>query len=107
MIDPGALRTRIELFRPSLSDDDIGGASIDLVSAGAAWARLEAAATAGGGAYDGAVARSGYSVEIRMRRDVRPGWRLVCAGRTLRVTALADADAAGVMLRLSCEEEFL
>lgn len=107
MTDPGALRARVELIAPSRDENEIGGADIDFVSVGVVWARIAAAGAGSGNGYGGSVSRAAYDIDIRMRRDVRPGWRLVWEERALRVVGIVDADAAGVMLRLSCEEEFL
>ena len=41
--------------------------------------------------------------ELRLRRDVRPGWRVALGDRRFRIVALRDGDDA--RLFLNCEEE--
>lgn len=101
------LRARITLLQPTPTGDDVGGQSVEFTAAGSVWARISASGAAGLSVYDGEGARTGYRVEIRMRRDVRPGWRLAWGERALRISSIADADAEGALLTLSCEEEML
>lgn len=101
------LRARVTLLRPEPTGDDIGGQIVEFVSAGEVWARVGASGTSGGAIYDGAGARTGYRVEIRMRRDVKPTWRVAWGERALRVNSIADSDADGAFLILNCEEEML
>lgn len=82
----GDLRVRITLERP----ESVGGV-ISFVDAGGAWAALE----------DGPRPR----FSIRMRRDVRAGWRVAWDARRYRIVATLDADARGARLDLICEEE--
>jgi SPP1 family predicted phage head-tail adaptor len=101
------LRARVTLLRPEPTGDDIGGQVVEFVSAGEAWARISASGASGIAVYDGAGARTGYRVEIRMRRDVKPTWRVEWGERALRINSISDADAAGAFLVLNCEEEML
>lgn len=81
------LRRQLRLERP----ESIGGVLVFTDVAGA-WAAL---------AEEGARAR----FTIRMRRDVRAGWRVVMDQRRFRVVAALDADDRGARLDLICEEE--
>lgn len=101
------LRARVTLLRPEPIGDDIGGQIAEFVSAGDVWARISASGAGGLAVYDGAAARTGYRIEIRMRRDVRPAWRVAWGERALRIVSIADADAEGAFLVLNCEEEML
>lgn len=86
------LRARVTLERPAASPGEIGGGARGWEFAGAAWARVEPLV-------------GKWRVEIRMRRDVAPGWRLALADRFLRVCAIVDADDIGAFLYLDCEED--
>lgn len=101
------LRARITLLRPAPTGDDIGGQIVEFVSAGDVWARVSASSAGDTAIYDGEGARTNYRVEIRMRRDVKPDWRVAWGERALRIASIADADAQGALLILSCEEEML
>jgi head-tail adaptor len=57
--------------------------------------------------YDGEAARAGYRVEIRMRADVRSGWRIAWGERALRIVSTINPDAGDAVLILNCEEETL
>lgn len=78
------LSVRIALQRP-----EIVGGVVSFVDAGGAWAALDDAE------------RPRFS--IRMRRDVRAGWRVAWDQRRFRIAAALDAD--GARLDLICEEE--
>ncbi len=101
------LRARITLLRPESTGDNIGGATVEYVSAGEVWAGISASGASGVAVYDGSAARAGYRAEIRMRRDVRPDWRVAWGERALRIASIADADPRGEILILNCEEEML
>jgi SPP1 family predicted phage head-tail adaptor len=103
----GAMRARVALLRPEATEDDIGGSAKQFVSAGDVWAEIESGGAAGGEDYEDASARASYRLAIRMRRDVRPGWRVALSGRAFAIRAIADADRFGAILHLVCEEEFL
>jgi SPP1 family predicted phage head-tail adaptor len=107
MTTSGALRARVTLLRPETTEDDIGGVTKQFVSAGDVWAEVDSDGAAGGEDYEDASARASYRLAIRMRRDVRPGWRVALGDRAFAVRAIADADRFGAILHLFCEEEFL
>lgn len=99
----GALRERVELERPVLTGDELGGASASWTAAGAVWCAIEARDTSEAAASDGVSARTSFVVSIRRREDVRADWRLHWRGRTLNVAGVLD-DGSPVM-RLLCVEE--
>lgn len=87
----GALRTRIRLEKPA-PDPDSGVAWADV---GAIWTRMT---------KDAEGPRS-IRVELRMRRDVRAGWRVALGDRRFRIIHIRDGDDRGARLFLDCEEE--
>lgn len=89
------MRVRVRLARPVVGAD--AGVAL-FEDAGGAWAEMVAV-----GAAD---LRTRYTLLIRMRRDVAPGWRVVLADRRLRVTAIADHDPRATRLRIECEHDF-
>ena len=88
----GALRLRVGLERPVVS---VGGAVV-WEAAGGAWARVTPAV-----AGEPALCR----LELRARRDVRPGWRVALGDRRLRISNVRAADDRGARLIIDCREE--
>jgi SPP1 family predicted phage head-tail adaptor len=103
----GDLRVRIRLERPERSADAMGGAAVTFVDAGGAWAAMTPLGAGEEDAFDRVRASARYRFALRMRRDVRPGWRVGLGERRLRILAVGDADDRGARLALLCEEEFL
>lgn len=82
----GALRARIRLERPAPDPDD-GMVAWEEVAT--VWAAI---------AFTDIV-----RFELRLRRDVRSGWRVALGDRRFRIVALRDG--ADARLLLDCEEE--
>ncbi|MDX2235061.1 MAG: head-tail adaptor protein [Hyphomonadaceae bacterium] len=85
----GQLRHRIQLERPGALSDLTGGEP-PYVAAGGAWAAVVAVA-----AED---VRTRYTLVMRRRRDIRPGWRIMLGDRRLRVTAVSESHAGARLL---------
>lgn len=92
-----ALRARIMLQRPTLAPDDLGAGAPSYADVALVWARIDPLGVDG--------ARVSQRVEIRTRRDVRPGWRIRRGAQRFVVRAVIDADALGARLHLYCEED--
>jgi SPP1 family predicted phage head-tail adaptor len=103
----GALRWRIELQQPTLTPDDIGGGARGFATVATVWAQVRALSHQPLAFAEGLGAASLYRCEIRMRRDVRAGWRVRRGARAFRVLSIADADEKGARLILTLEEELL
>jgi SPP1 family predicted phage head-tail adaptor len=101
----GALKRRVTLQRPDRAEDAGGGAAVIWTDVATAWARVTTAAAGEGEAADALTARVAYTVGLRWREDVRPGWRVVFRGKALRVRAAVDRDLDGRFIVLQCEEE--
>jgi SPP1 family predicted phage head-tail adaptor len=93
----GTLRARVTLERPTLAPDELGGERRAFDAVAHIWARLEPIGAGG--------VRVSWRIAIRTRRDVRPGWRVACAGRRYVVRAVVDADETATRVHLYCEED--
>lgn len=89
------LRERVMLQRPTLAPDDLGAGAPGFGDVAALWAELT---PMGADATPGA-----WRIALRLRRDVRPGWRVTRGARRFSVRAVVEADAD--LIHLYCQEE--
>lgn len=89
------LRERITLQRPTLAPDDLGAGAPGFSDVAALWGQLT---PMGDDATPGA-----WRIALRLRRDVRPGWRVSSGARRFSVRAVVEADAD--LIHLYCQEE--
>jgi SPP1 family predicted phage head-tail adaptor len=101
----GALKRRVRLDRPDRTGDAGGGAAVVWTPVATVWARVASSPAGESESADDLASRVRHEVELRWRSDVRPGWRVVLGGKTLRVRAVVDPDQGRRLLVLECEEE--
>lgn len=92
----GALRERVTLERPDPARDTLGGAVGGWLWQGAAWAAVSPASPGPPGEAGARAAMPRWTVTLRTRGDVMPGWRILWRARSLVVRAIAD-DGSGRM----------
>jgi SPP1 family predicted phage head-tail adaptor len=100
----GALGDRVQIKRRDMSIDDEGGAIVTFVPIATVWARVRALSARQAQAGDGRVASISHSVVLRYRADIKPGDRLVFAGRDLDVVGAADLNGRRAYLSCTCSE---
>lgn len=91
------LRDRITLQRPTLAPDDLGAGRPGFADVATVWAQALQ--------IDADEPRGAWRIAIRLRRDVRPGWRVRCGDRALCIRAVAEAGAD--LIHLHCQEDVL
>ena len=101
----GALKARVTLLQPQRVADEIGGAAIAWMDAGAVWAEIAAGGASQGADYDTAPSVTSFTVRVNRRADVRAGWRVQWGARLLRITGVRDDG--GARIELICVEEIL
>lgn len=101
----GALRHRVSLLEPVRTPDGGGGASIAYQQVGEVWAEVMTARPKETERTDALISLKSLTIRVRWRADVVPGWRVIHAGRTLRVTGVRDPDGDRRWLLISTEDE--
>jgi head-tail adaptor len=95
MIDPGKLKTRLQVQAPAETDDGQGGVTRSYTTLTTAWAQVTPVSSRGSGA-DLQADAEGATVKVRIL--LRSNFvltlqhRLVDAARIFRITAIRDAD---------------
>jgi head-tail adaptor len=95
MIDPGKLKTRLQVQAPVETDDGQGGVVRSYATQATAWAQVTPLAARGGGSdveagAAGAVAR--YRILLRSNFVLTLQHRLVDGARIFRISGIRDAD---------------
>jgi len=94
MIDPGKLKTRLQVQAPVETDDGQGGVARSYTTT-TAWAQVTPIATRGGGAgveADAGGATVKYRILLRSNFVLTLQHRLVDGARIYRISAIRDAD---------------
>ncbi len=101
----GNLRTRLGVYVPQTTPDELGGVQRTWVLYGQVWAHIKPN-TASERAENGRAAIiKTYRITIRWQRDFPERARLLWDERTLRVLTASDPDNRSERLHLICEEE--
>jgi head-tail adaptor len=95
MIDPGRLKTRLQVQAPVETDDGQGGVVRSYATLTTAWAQVTPFSARGGGAgveadAEGAVAR--YRILLRSNFVLTLQHRLADGARIYRISGIRDAD---------------
>jgi head-tail adaptor len=95
MIDPGRLKTRLEIQAPVETDDGQGGVTRSFATLTTAWAQVTPFFARGAGAdlqadAEGATAK--YRIFLRSNFVLTLQHRLVDGARIYRIAAIRDAD---------------
>src|SRR3954463_2519475 len=96
MIDPGRLKTRLQVQAPVETDDGQGGVTRSYTTLTTAWAQVTPIASRGGGAdveADAEGATVKYRILLRSNFVLPLQPRLVAGARIYRISAIRDADA--------------
>jgi head-tail adaptor len=95
MIDPGKLKTRLQIQAPVETDDGQGGVARSYTTLTTAWAQLTPFSARGGGANvqaDAEGATVKYRIILRSNFVLTLQHRLVDGTRIFRIAAIRDAD---------------
>src|ERR1700710_3030430 len=95
MIDPGRLKTRLQIQAPVETDDGQGGVARSFATLTTAWAEVTPQAARGSGAdvqagAEGATVK--YRILLRSNFILTLQHRLLDGARIYRITAIRDAD---------------
>jgi head-tail adaptor len=95
MIDPGKLKTRLQVQAPAETDDGQGGVTRSYTTLTTAWAQVTPFSTRGTGAdvqADAEGATVKYRILLRSNFILTLQHRLVDGARIYRISAIRDAD---------------
>jgi head-tail adaptor len=95
MIDPGKLKTRLQVQAPVETDDGQGGVARSFATLTTAWAQVTPFFARGGGAgveADAEGATVKYRILLRSNFVLTLQHRLVDGARVYRIAAIRDAD---------------
>jgi head-tail adaptor len=95
MIDPGRLKTRLQIQAPMETDDGQGGVARSYATQTTAWAQVAPVSARGGGAdveADAEGATMKYRILLRSNFILTLQHRLVDGARIYRISAIRDAD---------------
>ena len=101
----GNLRTRVGIYVPQTTPDELGGVQTSWILYGAAWAHIKAQTTQERLENGRAAITKTYRVTIRWQRNFPERVRLLWDDVTLRVLTASDPDLRRERLHLICEEE--
>lgn len=101
----GRMRSRVGLYTPDTTADDLGGAVTNWVFRRAIWAAIKPKSLSEIRENGRLSVTQSYLVVIRYVPSFPERARLVWNGRILRVVAASDPDTRGERLHLICEEE--
>src|SRR3954463_5698781 len=96
MIDPGRLKTRLQVQAPVETDDGQGGVTRSYTTLTTAWAQVTPIASRGGGAdveADAEGATGKYRILLRSNFVLTLQHRLVAGARPYRISAIRDPAA--------------
>jgi head-tail adaptor len=96
MIDPGKLKTRLQVQAPVETDDGQGGVARSFATLTTAWAQVTPFSARGGGGAgveaDAEGATVKYRILLRSNFALTLQHRLVDGSRIYRISAIRDAD---------------
>jgi head-tail adaptor len=95
MIDPGQLKTRLQVQAPVETDDGQGGVARSYTTLTTAWAQVMPVSARGGGTdvqADAEGATVKYRILLRSNFSLTLQHRLVDGARIYRIAAIRDAD---------------
>jgi head-tail adaptor len=95
MIDPGRLKTRLQIQAPLETDDGQGGVTRSYTTLTTAWAQVTPFSSRGSGAIveaDAQGATMKYRILLRSNFSLSLQHRLVDGARIYRIAAIRDAD---------------
>jgi head-tail adaptor len=95
VIDPGRLKTRLQIQAPVETDDGQGGVARSYTTQATAWAELTPFSSRGSGANveaDAEGATMKYRILLRSNFILTLQHRLVDGARVFRIAAIRDAD---------------
>jgi len=100
----GALRVRLTLEEPQLSDDGGGGSTVTWVAVTTLWGGLRVLSSRERAGTGGRISQVTHDVTIRHRGNVGPHMRLTYDGRVFSILAVLD-DERRNRLVCHCREE--
>jgi head-tail adaptor len=95
VIDPGRLKTRLQIQAAVEADDGQGGVTRSYTTLTSAWAQVTASAARGGGAdlqADAEGATVKYRIVLRSNFALTLQHRLLDGARVYRISAIRDAE---------------
>lgn len=101
----GRLRTRIGIYVPQTTNDEIGGVQTNWVLSMQVWAHIMPQSLSEQNELGRLVVTRSYKVVIRWQRNFPERVRLVWGDKVLRVLSASDPDTRHERLHLICEEE--
>ncbi len=101
----GNLRTRLGVYVPQTTPDDLGGVSTVWVLQAKVWAHIKPQSLSEGLENGRVQITRTYKVTIRWQKDFPERARLSWGDKILRVLSAADPDTRHERLHLICEEE--
>ena len=101
----GQLRTRIGLYIPQITPDELGGVQTSWVLQSQLWAHIAPQTVTERSEQGRATVTRSYKVTIRWQKDFPERARLMWGGHILRVLSASDPDTRHERLHLICEEE--
>jgi len=101
----GDLRTRVGLYAPSTTPDELGGSVTSWVFQRSLWAAIKPRALVETRENGRLAVTQTYRVIIHYRKDFPERARFMWGKRMLRVIAASDPDTRRERLHLICEEE--
>lgn len=104
LLDPGMLRTRLEVEAASDVPDGQGGTSRQWQPVAALWARVEPVSAYREEIAAGLRQRLTHRVTVRFRHDLEAGMRFIRLGRRFAIRAVQDPDERQRYLICHCEE---
>jgi SPP1 family predicted phage head-tail adaptor len=100
----GSLRHRVTLERPQRNAEDGGSATIDWITIGDVFARIDTISGREVEFADGVAGRVTHEVLMRYRADILPEIRIVTGSRHLAIRSVVDIDGRRSWLQCLCEE---
>ena len=104
-LDPGLLRTELELQQASLASDGMGGHIESWATIAIVFARIGPLGAKSTFGADQRLETVTHRITIRRRDDVRSGMRFLKQGRVLEIVTVHDPDETGRYLACLAREE--
>ncbi len=104
-LDAGRLNQRLTLEQPVKTPDLSGGIDVSWIEAASVWALLEPIGAAMRNLAQQSTETVTHRITIRIRSDLKSGWRFRKDGRIFRIITIRDPDETGRYLVCRTEEE--
>ncbi len=101
----GSLRHRVTIERPQRNSEVGGSATIEWITIGNVFARIDAVSGREIELAGGLVGRATHKVLMRFRDDILPEMRIVVGSRRLDIRSVLDLDGRRTWLQCLCEEQ--